>query len=154
MPRAPKPHRPSHQPQMQQQRRQQQDQRRESPTKRGYDERWARHAHDLCYQRVFCELCLTAGVETSIVRGKRHQAGGKRTGIVDHVVPAQGGQSDPLFWEVSNHRCLCIECHNWKTIRFDGGHGKQKREAVRTVAGIEARWREVVSEYVTRHRRR
>lgn len=40
---------------------------------------------------------------------------------VDHITPHRG-QSDPLFWDVSNLQSLCKACHARKTRRENSPH--------------------------------
>lgn len=126
--------------------RQQYDRQRGAAHQRGYTKRWSDYSTQLCRERVFCELCATLGIDTPIVRAPEGQANGEIISIVDHIVPVENGQHDTLFWEPSNHWCLCVECDRWKSITFDGGYGKPKRQAVRTLAGVQARRVEVVRE--------
>ncbi len=150
MPRAPKPHRPAHQPQMQQQRRQQQDRWRGTAHSRGYTKQWSEYSTQLCRERIFCELCKEAGIETPIVRATGPNETGERRKIistVDHIIPVNHGQGDPLFWAAWNHWCLCSECDRWKSATFDGGYAHAVREVRdRSEAGAAERRREVVRE--------
>lgn len=116
---------------------------------RGYTGSWNQYAANLCRERVFCELCMALGIETPIVRDWRENTTGERrpiVSVVDHIIPVIGGQDDPLFWETWNQWCLCVECDRWKSARFDGGYGRDVRQAVRTRQGAIQRRREIVDE--------
>lgn len=43
--------------------------------------------------------------------------------VVDHIVAWQRGRTEEereaLMWSESNHRSLCVSCHNAKTARED-----------------------------------
>lgn len=52
---------------------------------------------------------------------------------IDHV---QAWRFFPdLFWEPTNHRGLCHSCHSRKTIREDGGLGRQRKSKQRNDLG-------------------
>lgn len=53
--------------------------------------------------------------------------------LTDHVEAVEDAD-DPLFWQGSNHLCMCWSHHNVKTIRFDGGYGRPRDKSK---AGIE-----------------
>lgn len=38
--------------------------------------------------------------------------------VIDHIVEVNGA-SDPLFWEPTNHRAVCRDCHERK-------HGRKR----------------------------
>ena len=138
MPTAPRSHRPAHyQPPAEQRR--EQDRRRLTSRERGYSARWDNYAKALRQERAICELCMEAS-------GTVTPAADKRTGMVDHTIPVDSAD-DPLFWEPTNHRVLCIVCDRWKSNVFDGGFsGKEKsRPSVRSIDGVAMRWAEVVA---------
>ena len=76
-----------------------------SPTRRGYNRRWERLAESIRIRDNYtCKLCgrLAKGMERDGERCKPP---------VDHIVP-HNGQDDPAFWNESNLRTLCADCHN------------------------------------------
>ena len=144
MPNAPKRHQP-HYRDLKAERRAV-DRLRGSAASRGYGTRWNAYSRQLCEERVFCELCITIGIETSIVRAPAGEAGGKIISVVDHTIPASG-PDDPLFWESLNHRCLCVPCHTWKSRKFDGAYGNPVKACGHSADTIEHRWAEIVREF-------
>lgn len=42
---------------------------------------------------------------------------------LDHI-EAVDGQSDPKFWDTTNHQGLCKECHGMKTAAENGAFGR------------------------------
>jgi len=99
--------------------------RRGTRTQRGYDNNWLRYSARF---RQLNPLCADP-----------HKIGCiNPSECVDHV-KRHKGQSDPLFWDASNHRALCTSCHNRKTAEEDRRKDREretpatklKRQAVR-----------------------
>jgi 5-methylcytosine-specific restriction endonuclease McrA len=150
MPKAPPTHRPAHYvaPSV---RRKEHDQRRLSASERGYDAAWSAYSEQLTREILFCELCITIGKETPIARAPRERrTPGERQrpiSYVDHIIPVES-KEDPLFWERSNHWCLCSACNGWKLRQFDGGWGAKVVVATdRTLAGVQQRRAMVVEAF-------
>ena len=78
------------------------DERREAPSARGYDRRWAREARRWLAVHPLCVECLAAGETTAAE-------------CVDHIVPHRGDRK--LFWDRGNWQSLCTRCHGRKTAR-------------------------------------
>ncbi|WP_305954200.1 HNH endonuclease signature motif containing protein [Paenibacillus sp. FSL H8-0259] len=57
-----------------------------------------------------CVMCLAAGTVEAAT-------------VVDHIIPHKG--DDKLFWRRSNWQPLCASCHGEKTVKEDGGFGRQ-----------------------------
>lgn len=84
-----------------------------------------------------------------MVRQEHAKEGERRqiVSVVDHTLPVTG-ESDPLFWDESNHRCLCVECHNWKTNAFDGGAGNTIKPTHGSGAdAIQQRWQVIIEAF-------
>jgi len=47
---------------------------------------------------------------------------------VDHITAHRGDQQ--LFWNHDNHQALCKSCHSRKTVEFDGGFGRQRKQFI------------------------
>lgn len=97
-----------------------QNRQRGSGASRGYDARWRAYrarwlaAHPFCGERHDGSL---SGEHSACVRGGLY-IDAQRSGRpmhVDHIVPVNGGQDDPWFWERSNHQTLCASCHAAKS---------------------------------------
>jgi 5-methylcytosine-specific restriction protein A len=65
------------------------------------------HSFPLCYD------CLQIGIV-------------KEACIVDHIKAHKGNRT--LFYDKSNLRSLCTNCHNKKTAKYDGGFGNKMSE--------------------------
>lgn len=78
--------------------------KRESASKRGYNNKWRvaskryLKAHPLCVQ---CQK------ENRLVEAT----------VVDHIIPHRGDKK--LFWDENNWQALCKRCHDRKTRRED-----------------------------------
>lgn len=95
--------------------RQRKPERRPNSYRRGYStDRWITYRKRFIVNNPFCCICLKRGREVP-------------TYAVDHIKRVNGPE-DPLFWEPSNHQPLCRSCHSRKTVRFDGGFGRKRRE--------------------------
>lgn len=92
----------------------QKDKERGTRTQRGYDNRWLRYSRRYREENPLCVLCEKEGILT-------------KAECVDHIKPAINGQSDFLFWEPSNHRSLCWNCHSKVTAESAGGFGNIKK---------------------------
>ena len=89
--------------------------RRPNSYRRGYStDRWITYRKRFIVKNPFCRSCLKRGREVP-------------TYAVDHIKRVNGPE-DPLFWEPTNHQPLCRSCHSRKTVRFDGGFGRKRRE--------------------------
>lgn len=84
---------------------------RPSSAVRGYGARWQRAREQ--YLRL-CPLCVKCMLEGKITPAK----------VVDHIVPHKGDMV--LFWDVNNWQPLCVQHHNSKTAKEDGGFGKKR----------------------------
>ena len=74
---------------------------------RGYDNRW--RVASLAFLRMNPLCCGWNDVG-------EHAAGCNGLATeTDHRLPVQAGQSDPLFWDVSNWRPRSKQCHAKKT---------------------------------------
>jgi 5-methylcytosine-specific restriction enzyme A len=71
---------------------------------RGYDRRWQRYSKWFRMMNPFCKC-------------------GRPTTEVDHIIPVTD-RSDPKFWDTSNHRALCHQCHSAKTAKERGSFGR------------------------------
>lgn len=76
--------------------------KRPTAAARGYGARWQKYRLSFLMQNPLCVLCKQEGrIEAAIV--------------VDHITPHRG---DPgLFWDVTNHRGLCVRHHNAKSAK-------------------------------------
>jgi 5-methylcytosine-specific restriction endonuclease McrA len=86
------------------------DLRDKNSAQRGYDRRWRKYRKAFLAAHPLCVMCQPAGKITPAVH-------------VDHIVPVQGGQADPGFWDPDNHQGLCHRCHNKKTAAERAGSG-------------------------------
>lgn len=82
---------------------------RPSPARRGYDRRWRKASKLFLASHPLCHECEARGVV-------------KAATVVDHNKPHQG--DEVLFWDESNWRAKCKECHDRKTATYDGGFGR------------------------------
>lgn len=91
------------------------DKERGTSASRGYDSRWSKYSKRYRLNNPLCVLCEKEGKLTLAQ-------------CVDHIKPVVGGQNDLLFWEPTNHRSLCHNCHSRVTAEQDGGYGNQRKE--------------------------
>ena len=90
--------------------RRQYDSQRGTSSQRGYDTRW-RHARRIYLrQHPLCVYCLAK--EPEVIRAAV---------LIDHFIPHRGNMK--LFWNESNWRASCDECHRVKTAKEDGAFG-------------------------------
>jgi 5-methylcytosine-specific restriction protein A len=82
---------------------------------RGYDSRWQRYRKHWLQEHPCCGDRLTGPSSTHSKCVQQGIVRADPSHHVDHIQPAVGGQSDPLFWEPSNHQTLCRACHTKKT---------------------------------------
>lgn len=76
-----------------------------------YGRRWKRAARRFLMEHPLCVNCSPANIVLATQ--------------VDHIIPHRG---DPeLFWDEANWQPLCASCHSKKTVREDGGLGRQKK---------------------------
>jgi 5-methylcytosine-specific restriction enzyme A len=83
---------------------------RPSAAKRGYGHRWRKYR--LWFLRRH-PVCVTPGCNAEATD-------------VDHV-DAVAGPDDPGFWREANHQALCGACHRRKTVRENGGFGRERK---------------------------
>jgi len=81
--------------------------RRGTASERGYGSRWARYRRMYLAEHPICVQCRRGATD------------------VDHI-KAIRGPYDPLFWVQENHQALCHSCHSEKTVKENGGFGRQK----------------------------
>jgi 5-methylcytosine-specific restriction endonuclease McrA len=67
-----------------------------------YDARWTAYSLAFRARNPLCVLCK----EREIIRASE---------CVDHIEPHKGDRVK--FWDYSNHRALCLSCHNAKSAR-------------------------------------
>ena len=79
------------------------DRWRGSSASRGYGGRWRKYRAVFLREHPLCVACQRAGRLTAALH-------------VDHITPVDG-DSDPLFWDESNHQGLCASCHSQKTAK-------------------------------------
>jgi len=81
-----------------------------SARQRGYDRRWEKARKVFLLDNPLCIDCLANGIAKSATD-------------VDHDEPHRGDMVK--FWDESNWRARCHECHSTKTALEDGafGHG-------------------------------
>lgn len=85
------------------------DRYRGTASQRGYDSQWRKARLGFLRKHPLCVDCLKADkVEAATV--------------VDHIEPHKGDKE--LFWRRSNWQALCKSCHDAKTVKEDGGFGK------------------------------
>ena len=101
------------------------DQRRGTSSERGYNtSRWRNYraswlaTFPLCGQRDGTPTTDSRCLETGRVTAAT---------VVDHITPVHG-ETDPLFYQPSNHQSLCASCHSAKTRR-DMQHALTRRTA-------------------------
>lgn len=80
---------------------------RGTAAQRGYDYSWQKYRERYLWHNPLCVRCETELNKANLAT------------VVDHIAPVINGQSDPLFWEESNHQALCRGCHSWKTRVID-----------------------------------
>lgn len=86
---------------------------RPDATKRGYGARWKRERLLYLQAHPLCVECLKRGRVVPAT-------------VVDHVVPHKGDYQ--RFWDAAgNWQSLCSGCHNRKTVREDGGFGRERK---------------------------
>jgi 5-methylcytosine-specific restriction protein A len=84
---------------------------RPTSTERGYDRHWTRLRQWYRRRHPFCADPF--GLHQGTFADGEH---------VDHIVPlSQGGTN-----ATSNLQTLCQPCHSRKTVRYDGGFGRQR----------------------------
>lgn len=78
---------------------------RPSARLRGYTTKWEKESKAYLALHPHCVTC------------------GKPATLVDHKTPHHGDQH--LFWSRSNWQPMCASCHGRKTVRHDGGFGRE-----------------------------
>ena len=87
---------------------------RGSAASRGYGRKWREARAGFLAKHPLCVHCL----------GRGHVTGATE---VDHIQPHRG--DEVLFWASEwNWQSLCHTCHSEKTVREDGGFGRQRKE--------------------------
>jgi len=108
------------------------DRERGSSTERGYDYRWQHESDAHKRANPICSRCEAQGIPKLADEG-----GPDKPGCTDHIVPVQGGRSDPLFDNTDNWQTLCWDCHNHKTQSCDKAI-RERYDAQRTLgASVE-----------------
>jgi 5-methylcytosine-specific restriction protein A len=82
---------------------------------RGYDHRWKKIAADHLGRHPLCVECLSQVP-------RRYTAATE----VDHIIPHRGDEG--LRYDRLNLQSLCKRCHARKTVLYDGGFGRERRE--------------------------
>ena len=77
-----------------------------SAAKRGYGKRWQKASREYLQVHPLCVLCM-----------KKQPPRYVKAAVVDHITPHRGDQK--LFWDRSNWRSLCKQCHDKKTRAED-----------------------------------
>lgn len=83
--------------------------KRLSSRQRGYTTKWEKESKAYLAEHPYCVVC------------------GNQASLVDHIEPHQGDQR--LFWSRSNWQPMCASCHGRKTVRTDGGFGREVNPA-------------------------
>jgi 5-methylcytosine-specific restriction enzyme A len=87
---------------------------RPTSRERGYNAAWFKYRAVYLALHPFCVDPFKLHIER--VRATR----------LDHIEPHRGNRE--LFWNPANHQGLCEGCHNRKTVEFDGGFGRQRKQ--------------------------
>ena len=105
---------------------------RGSSHERGYDRHWQKRRARFLGARCGCdgkdpgcERCHGTGLANAFCPDCWSES--KRlvpATDVDHVIPHEGGQADPRFFDESNWRARCHRHHSLKTVQQDGGFGR------------------------------
>ena len=82
------------------------DKLRGNAAQRGYNHRWRIYQSEYLKHNPLCTMCKDKGLLVPAT-------------VIDHIKPVEDGQSDPLFWQASNHQPLCRDCHSYKTRVID-----------------------------------
>ena len=77
-----------------------------SASKRGYGKRWQKASREYLQVHPLCVLSM-----------KKQPPRYVKATVVDHITPHRGDQK--LFWDRSNWRSLCKQCHDKKTRAED-----------------------------------
>lgn len=80
--------------------------KRPSSSAQGYDYKWRKIRDAFLKANPFCFIC------------------GNLASQVDHIIPLSRGGTNHL----DNLQSLCVSCHSKKTVKFDGGFGRDKVE--------------------------
>ena len=83
---------------------------RGTASQRGYGHKWRKARITFLARSPLCAECQRQGVTRPAAE-------------VDHIIAHKGSQD--LFWDTSNWQALCKPCHSEKTVREDGGWGRQ-----------------------------
>jgi 5-methylcytosine-specific restriction protein A len=93
---------------------------RPSPAQLGYDSDWRALRAKVLALCPYCVMCEAEGVE-------------RRAAMVDHIVPISRAPEQRL--DPTNTMPLCWPCHRRKTLRHDGGFGRQRVPGVKKGGG-------------------
>lgn len=85
-----------------------------------YDGRWYRYAARFRKANPTCARCRVYGRVSP-------------TQTVDHIIPHRGNEG--LFLDEANHCPLCKACHDFVTLAYDGGLGRQRGRKPRYLQG-------------------
>lgn len=80
-------------------------------TNRMYGYRWQKAREWFLRKHPLCVQCEREGIVTA-------------ANVVDHIIPHKGDKE--LFWQRDNWQPLCVQHHNAKTAKEDGGFGNAK----------------------------
>lgn len=84
---------------------------RQSAHRRGYDRAWQHLRLSHLAKHPLCVACATQGLTVEATE-------------VDHVTPHCGDRH--LLYDPKNLQSLCKPCHSAKTVREDGGFGRER----------------------------
>ena len=93
-----------------------------SASARGYTYRWAQASKRFRSRYPLCGM--RPGGVPPVMSRCHDQRRLTVAALVDHVVPHRGDQV--LFWDEGNWQSMCHPCHNWKTLREDGGRARPR----------------------------
>lgn len=80
---------------------------------RGYGYDWQRlRSVWMNAEPRYCVLCARKGLIVAAT-------------VVDHIIPHAGDDKLRLDW--NNLQGLCVRCHTWKTVTYDGGLGNDRQ---------------------------
>jgi 5-methylcytosine-specific restriction enzyme A len=83
---------------------------RPTAAQRGYGYRWQQARLSFLAAHPLCIDCSKQGRVTEAT-------------TIDHVIPHKGNEE--LFWDVSNWESCCASCHSIRTLKYDGGFGRE-----------------------------
>jgi 5-methylcytosine-specific restriction enzyme A len=89
------------------------DEKRESSSKRGYNNTWRKAREVFLRSNPLCKACMLSNLVTAATD-------------VDHVIPHKGDMG--LFWDQANWQPLCHACHSRKTATEDSSFAGWNRK--------------------------